>query len=177
MIQFLEGLYTIVGYLAIPSFIGALIGFFLLFHAKKGQPVNKERTLFIGGVLFGQVFFVLLFLGFIQLLIIHKIKKDVKTFLARPDLVICIDSSIVTPDFQAEFLNDFKKIRSFGSHHSGVEEEIKILLLSRNDSLLLRICKDSQIETEYWVFWDKYRATKISQMGRFNTTLFLKSNK
>ncbi|MNJ02786.1 hypothetical protein D3C73_1628660 [compost metagenome] len=50
----------------------------------------------------------------------------------------------------------------------------EIEIVSKTRTIRIRLAKDSEIESEYWVFWDKYRYDEI---GCINTKGYMRLSK
>ena len=70
-----------------------------------------------------------------------------------------------------QILNELKSIRIVMSHHSRTVRNIQLDIYSEIDTVKLTLRKDSDIETEYWVFWDKFYSTKNTDFGRIKTNI------
>lgn len=176
MAKFLDTLLSFLQYLLLPSFIIAIIGFILLFAVNYGNANTKKRTIIFGS-LFAQVFlFALIFIGLRALLEV-RIRSEIKEFLSQNNLKVKVNNNLLEGNQTAEIITDFKKVKWMMGHHSSPDKENKFIieLVSDKEIIKLVLMRDTQIDTEYWVFWDKYQMTEDSELGRIKTNKLKKT--
>lgn len=103
-----------------------------------------------------------------------RARIELNTFLNQSNLTIIKDRKIVDSIYGKNLINELKSIKEFTGHHSYTTKETSIIFYSKNDTLNLVLKKDSEIKTEYWIYWDKYYSTQIVEFGRINTTILNK---
>ena len=172
MTQFSDTFYYLWMYLFVFSFPAAFIGLIVLMYAKKNEPSNKNKLYLRGSFLIAQLFFVGISAVCLQGFTLSSIRSELRKHLRQSDLSIKIDDSIADSMLINQLINDLQTIRGISPHHSHTIKSINVVILAGKESINLSLEQDSQNETEYRVFWDKYRLTKTTEVGSINTDCF-----
>ena len=148
------------------SFLIALVGFCFLIYSKYEIGTKKKKARIIGIILFVQVF--LFFWVNFKLMntMQNKARKEFVTFLDYPDLKVKINDVEIKENSLEQTISSLRNIRYVHGHHSHPEEEIEIIISSKEKNIKIKAAQDSEIKTEYWIFWDKYESTKLNEIGR-----------
>ncbi|MNT88354.1 hypothetical protein D3C72_2289070 [compost metagenome] len=86
----------------------------------------------------------------------------------EPELVVRVNKEIIDSTYGNKIISELKKIQDLPPHHSHPTEMTELEIVSKTRTIRIRLAKDSEIESEYWVFWDKYRYDEI---GRIKTNV------
>jgi hypothetical protein len=65
-----------------------------------------------------------------------------------------------------------KKVAPRPGHGTHTTKKIRIEVMSKNQTLMIRLGRDSNRNQEYWVFYPDYRFTSTHEIGRITTDLF-----
>lgn len=172
MIEFLDNFATIWKFWMFVSFVLGLVGMVFLFIYKFNTTKNQRKTLKHGIILLSQLFLTW-FIGFGSLWIIqNEARHEFLEFLDQPDLKIEINGKPLNPESSELVLDILKSTRDIDAHHShsSEEQQLKLSIRSSHDTIDILIEQDSEIETEYWIYWDKYHNTTSEEIGRIRTT-------
>ncbi len=77
-----------------------------------------------------------------------------------------------TVDNPSDVISNLKSLAKMQAHHSHPTQRIRIKVLSSDYSLTLELGRDSDMPSEYWVFYPGYRHSRLNEIGRINTTIF-----
>jgi hypothetical protein len=169
MIEIFDTLHTFWKYLLIPSFIVGIIGFIMIIRARYDDTENKTRTKIIGRWLFAQMFCIALTTLVISETIEFFTRHKLRNFLDNTNILVKVNGVSLDSIESIIVIEDLKTISRKLAHHSSPKGEIYIKLIHGKETVDLRIGQDSEINTEYWVFWDNYNCTKENEVGRINT--------
>jgi hypothetical protein len=75
-------------------------------------------------------------------------------------------------DNPSDVISKLKTLAKIQAHHSHPTQRIRIQVLNSDYSLTLELGRDSDIPSEYWVFYPGYRHSRLNEIGRINTTIF-----
>ena len=176
MITFLDNFISVWTYWMIPSFILGLVGFCFLFYVRWGSPTNKKKSLKIGISLFGQTFLTWTIMFGTLWIIERQARHELKTYLNQPNLTISLNGQIINKIDSDSIVKELIRVTNMQAHHSHTTDIIKIEITSTSKTEIIRLEKDSEIENEYWIFWDKYKSTSKNEIGRIRTNIFKKNN-
>lgn len=160
--------------LMIPSFILSIVGFGFLFSVRWGNPKNKNKTLKVGAILFGQVFLIWGIMGIGNAFMQNRVRKELKVFLNQPNLIIKINGEIINKPDSDSIAKELMKIKKMSGHRSSPIDMFQIELISNGTSVIIDLGQDDNIKNEYWIFWKKYRMTSNNEIGRIRTEVFAK---
>ena len=176
MIELIDKFSLIWRFVIILSFLIAIVGFGILFYVKYGTPKNKKKLKKTGVIFFVQVFLI----GTIALgsdwTARRLARHEIIEFLNQKNLELKINGSIIDINEANEVIVELKEMRSFAGHHSSPIKQFKIAISNKDKLIILFIRQDSNIENEYWIFWNKYRASTLNEVGRVRTDKFEKYN-
>ena len=100
-----------------------------------------------------------------------RARVELRAFLNQPNLTVKKNGKTTDSIYGIQILNELKSIRIVNSHHSRTIRNIQLDIYSEIDTVKLTLRKDSDIKTEYWVYWDKYHSTENSDFGRIKTNI------
>jgi hypothetical protein len=127
----------------------------------RGSPNRGRATLVLGFLMFGVVIVVeLASAEFIK----HVAWEEI-----RPKLFSNIESVSVnggTVGDKNALIRALRETNSISSHHSHPTTEYRVTLSTSRGSLYLRLCRDSDNPTEYWVFYPGFHVTESNEVGR-----------
>lgn len=179
MTEILDKLVSIWYYWMFVSFGIAFIGVIILIilSIRNYSKVEKRnKYLKIGAILFSQAILTWI-IGFGTLWTIQsQARQELKEFLSQPDLIVSINGELIDKKTSITILNEIKTIGNIEAHHSSPTEEIKIKIESELETFNLSLKRDSDCKNEFWIFWDKYHATKTNEVGRIRTEVFNNEN-
>lgn len=120
-------------------------------------------------------FFVVLFVSFFMVdrIMSSSLRNTVKSFLnnVSPEASVKVKGKFVKKP--KEIIEVVKGVQPLPAHHSHETEMIHIEIISRDDSLLLELGRDSQRSKEYWVSYPKFFSfTTEIHIGGIITNLF-----
>ena len=175
MIETLEKIYSFLRFPLPYSFGLAFLGFVLMLFSNflKSLKKNPRKIRIIGGVLFGQLIILGIALVLLQVTILRKIRNEFIEIIKNPQTqIIQIDKNF--GEFNSvELKNELLKIKNYEPHHSGINEEMKLRIKNPENSFIVRICRDTQYENEYWIFSEKYWfSSDDEEIGRIKTNKF-----
>lgn len=52
-----------------------------------------------------------------------------------------------------------------------LDKKNELVLIADKDTLSLLLRLDSQIDNEYWIFYEKYKTTSLNEIGRIRTNI------
>ena len=170
MIEFLDNFSNLISNIILYVFIIGFIGIALHILNKARIPINGKRISL--GLIMGIMLFVFGITDLISTWIVQaRARVELKDFLKQPNLTVKKNGKILDSIYGLQISNELKSIRIVMSHHSRTINNIQLEIFSEIDTVKLTLRKDSDIETEYWVYWDKYLATSESDFGRINTEI------
>ncbi len=106
----------------------------------------------------------------------HHLEKialtEVRDFLSHSDSKIQISVNGVIVQDYGRYLPVLQDITRKASHRSHDTGKIEIVIRKGSDNMELFLGRDSQIPTEYWVFYPKYKHTTRNEIGRITTNVF-----
>ncbi len=161
----------------LPSFFLGIIGFFFFTYSVSNEKIERKKTKAIGVTFLG--FLTFTFLVNITLSLSFKVlvKNELIHLLNQPELVIKINDEKLDAEYANRVVDELKKIGNATPDHSYPkrEKEITVKIVSKNDSLTLRIMRDSRRRFEFWIYLDKYKLTKDNSTGNnVSTMVFLR---
>jgi len=77
-----------------------------------------------------------------------------------------------TVDNPSDVISRLQTLATIQAHHSHPTNRIRIQVLSSDYSLTLELGRDSDIPSEYWIFYPGYRHTQLNEIGRITTNIF-----
>ena len=170
MIELLDSFSHSINSIFLYVFILGFIGFILHILNKAMISIKRKR------ISLGLIMVILLFFfGVTDLIstwiVQSRARVELRTFLNQPNLTVKKNGEIMDRIYGNQILNELKSIRIVISHHSKTIRNIELDIYSEIDTVKLTLRKDSDIETEYWVYWDKYHSTENSDFGRIKTNI------
>ena len=169
MIELIDKFSLIWRFVIILSFLIAIVGFGILFYVKHGTPKNKKKLKKTGMIFFVQVFLIVTIALGSDWTARRLARLEIIEFLNQKNLELKINGSIIDINEANEVIVELKEMRSFAGHHSSPIKQINIQISAEDKFIMLSIKQDSQIKNEYWIFWNKYRASTLNEVGRIRT--------
>ncbi len=127
----------------------------------KGSPNKGRAPLFLGFVVFGGILvFELVFTEFVK----HAAWEEI-----RPKLFSNIGSVSVNgamADDTNAIVRAVRETKGVSAHHSHPTTEYRVILDTSRGPLYLRLCRDSDNPSEYWVFYPDFHVTESNEVGR-----------
>ncbi len=159
---------SIWGYWMFLSLILAFIGTGMLIYWQYGKSRNNRKIAKIGSIFFGQavITFIIGFGAFSA--IQSQSREELKMYLKQDDLILKVNDQELNKIENQKFLNIIRKIVTILPHHSSPTKEIRVEIISSIDTTILSLEQDSEIEDEYWIFWNKYDYN--NDIGRLKTS-------
>ena len=169
MTETLDSFLSIWHYWMFPSFGIGIIGFFILFNVRWGKPRNIKKSIRVGAILLGQTFLTWFIASGLLWTIQLQARKELKEFLCKNDFVLKIDGKEIDSENSKVIITELRTIDNIAAHHSHPTNKTDVQIISDNETINLSLEKDSDIDSEYWVFWDKYNSTTLIEIGRIRT--------
>jgi hypothetical protein len=170
MTHILDSIASFWFYIMFVSFLLGIIGFGILFSLQQRVLINFRKNLKLGGFLLGQVFLIFLIgLGIVSLIEIRA-KNELQIILDTQNIKIIIDGKVLENGSRKEIIEILSTVERVSAHHSHPTKEIIIELEYIDQFSKIYLNKDSEIENEYWVFWDKYELTQNNEIGRITSS-------
>lgn len=69
-----------------------------------------------------------------------------------------------------EIVAALRRLHGIMPHRSYPAGQYDVLVQTARDTLLLRVCRDSQDAHEYWVYYPGFHATTVNAIGKIDTT-------
>jgi hypothetical protein len=100
------------------------------------------------------------------------VRSEVARFIsdAGDGAVVRIDHEVVPNP--RPILDELGRMSSYFPHHSSPKDAIEVEVESGGSVLKIVLRRDSDRPNEYWVFYPRYRATSMREIGRITTDLF-----
>lgn len=169
MTEILDSFLSVFYYWMFPSFGLGIIGFGFLFYVKLAKPTKRKKPLITGIILLGQTILTWI-IAFGSLFLVQDMaRNELKDILSKSDLSIKINGELIENEYSTLIISELQSIADISAHHSHPTEITKIQIISNNETSILSLEKDSEIRTEYWIYWDKYKTTKSNEIGRIRT--------
>ncbi|MBK9513148.1 MAG: hypothetical protein IPO05_05850 [Flavobacteriales bacterium] len=156
-------------FVLIGSFIAGIIGMPFLVRATKKESDVTTKELAYSIIAVAQVF--LVWFSFYEATdyMQQEARKEVLELLKREDLRIFVYHSQLTDRTKEVVLHELLHLKKIDAHHSSPTDAKIITLKCGNEQTNLILKEDSNVKNEYWVFWDKYRSTTKSEIGRIRS--------
>jgi hypothetical protein len=149
------------------SFLVGIIGLVLVLTQLKSG--NTKRKL-LGIFLFAQMWMVGLIFMMLNAMFEQRAQRFLKEELAANDIQIYACGQRLEGAEMIEVHNVLKAIGNIARHHSAPTYCGTIDVKTKDKTITLRIERDNNIKTEYWIYWDKYIVTKDNPVGYVRTT-------
>jgi len=158
---------TISSYLFYVGFIGMLAHIF-----KKGIVEFSGTKISLGLIAVAASFITgLTAIISSEIVQLHALKK-VKYILNEPVAELKINGKEIDSINRRLVLYELRRMNKKMAHGSHTVNNIVLEVYTQRDTLKLEIGRDSQIENEYWIFWDRYHSTAKNEFARVRTELF-----
>jgi hypothetical protein len=151
------------------SLLGFLVGIVLVIY---GMRKKKTTPKLIGIALFWNMIFSIFMISFSDNHFQIKAKKALLSLLSEPHVSVKICNSPINIKLQDIIISEVKLLKNIDRHHSYPNDTIPIKIVSKNGDIQVRIARDSDVDNEYWIFWDKYDKTKNNAIGFLRTNKF-----
>jgi hypothetical protein len=152
------------GSVLFPSF------FILWLKGVRGKKIeNKLIIVTISGGFFFVVPIATIF--FFALIIESHARQEVLSFIqSNTSYEMMIDGNKILD--AAPYIQELRKIKIIAAHHSHTNLKIHMDIINSDKKITLILGQDSQNKNEFWIFYPKYRNTKLNEIGRLKTTIF-----
>ena len=168
--EFLDKTIIILFFVAVAAGVVLFPGFLAIwFKGLRGKKINKKliiATIIAGLFFIGPIITAIFFSTIVE----SHGREEVLSFIReKTSYEIIIDGQKVPNP--ASFIHELRKIRPFMGHHSHPTKKIPIEIFKSNQKLTLILSQDSDYNNEYWVFYPKYRHTRLNEIGRIQTAI------
>ena len=169
MTGILDSFLSVFYYWMFPSFGIGIIGFGFLFYVRWAKPAKRKKPLITGSILLGQTVLTWI-ISFGSLFLVQDMaRNELKEILSHTDLSIKINGELIDKEYSTLIISELQLISDITAHHTHPTEKREIQITSNNETSRLSLERDSEIKTEYWIYWDKYKTTKSNEVGRIRT--------
>lgn len=178
MTEFIDTILVGIEYWVIISFFLGLIGIILLAYNPSKNHTDRIKNynlkIKVAGIILIIQLVISAFLVFrLSAFVVDNAGIEVKEFLSQENLTIRIGNNKLDAYDSDKVILELRRMCHLPAHHSHpTDNEIKIQIVSGDKTMILKLYKDSKIPEEYWIFWDNYRTTTKSEIGRIRTTIF-----
>jgi hypothetical protein len=155
------------------SFIIAVVGAGISIY---GKHKSKNIMQVVGAyMLFQMVASILLYA-----MLFNVFESRVKSELMRKIKLYVGAIQICDKEYNNDQALVFKEMllgmKNFSNHHSTQDYCGTISCNTKDEKITLRVERDFNISTEYWLYWDKYEAISITPISKLRTVLLNKMN-
>ncbi|MEI7802487.1 MAG: hypothetical protein WCI97_07585 [Bacteroidota bacterium] len=168
MNDFLNAVSNILHYWIFISLILAIPVLFIWLYLKLG--VHNPKNLFFNwslGLLVQLIFSIILFFV-AEFILTSHIKIEFHERLKSSDLIIFCNGLKLSDDSSKIIAAELDKMQFVGDHHSDHVGKEDFILISKKDSMKIRLSEDTQIKNEYWIFCSDYSSIADDDIGRIH---------
>jgi hypothetical protein len=158
-------------YLSIISFIGGILGFGAIFLAKNSDIGNPKPLFKLGIILFLQVFATVAILFILGYIFETLVSNELNSALQNPNYELYVNGKNLSNSEKKELGSKLCHLLHPPANHSGPNGYTIVHIRSNGKNFYLRLGRDTQVKTMYWVFVDNYKVTKTNEIGKIKTTI------
>ncbi|WP_243347795.1 hypothetical protein [Parabacteroides sp. FAFU027] len=167
MTTLFDNIFSLWKWAIIPSFVLAIIGFGIMWYVRNYEVENGKKKMKIGVILFAQVFIVFASIFLLRWIIEIRVRDEIKELANNSKIEI--NSSSVNKEVCCQLTRDIQNIFDDLGNHSSPTDTFLITILSQKQTVSLRFCRDSENDSIYWIYWDKYKTTDDNCFGKVST--------
>ena len=174
MKSFLDTFLFIFDYWKNLSILLLFVGIFILLYVHFKELTTAKKQVKKGLILVGQFFATIILWLSLHFVFESIVRDELKTFLSQTNLTIKLNNVQVEPNETNEIIKAFENMKWVRNHHSHPLKEIKMEISNGEETIELSIAQDTEIENEYWIFWNKYKTTRwatFNEIGRINSDI------
>jgi hypothetical protein len=158
-------------YVTIISIIGGFLGFGVILLAKKSDITITKPVFRLGIILFLQAFATVAILFILGYIFKTSVRNELISALQYPNYELYVNGKNLSNSEKKELGSKLCHLLHPPYNHSGPNGYTIVHIRSNGKNFYLRLGRDTQDKTMYWVFVDNYKVTKNYEIGRIKTTI------
>lgn len=169
---FLLNFSDIIEHLDLLLFALGMLGIFAFKGYDRDDPVNSKKLVKFGIICITPIILFTISSLIANFIIDIRSRNHLKAFLLKNELIIKVNDRTIPKDSILIYSNQLTNVKSFNSHHSSPRYGLKIDLISLKDTLSIILRQDSEIKTEYRIYWAKDKTNDGKDFGCINSNIF-----
>lgn len=131
-----------------------------------------SKTLKIGLIMCGQILLVFAVMWVTSSIFNSQVRQELRGILKNDVGRVKLNDQSVDGIKSNSVIKALSNIKSAKHNNTRPSDRIKIELTSNGKAEVIYLDKDSGIDNEYWVYWEKYETSTLNDIGRITTDIF-----